>query len=119
MSKEKLQDNNYYLAKGLYHIQIAKDYYEMLKLDTNYTAKSFLNNWLNKLNFLTNDVLTRLTKENAEWFREEVIKGDNIFFDAVSEKLMHLNPKQKEQIELIVNSMVNGEDIEFTQSNNY
>ena len=115
MSKEKFQDNNYYLAKGLYHIQIAKDYYEMLK-----NAKAAgVNNWLNKLNYLTNDVLTRLTKENADWFREEVIKGDNIFFDAVSEKLMHLNPKQKEQIELIVNSMVNGEDIEFTQSNNY
>ena len=119
MSKEKFQDNNYYLAKGLYHIQIAKEYYEMLRLDAKYSAKDFLNNWINKLEFLTNDVLTRLSKENAEWFRNEVVKGDNIFFDAVAEKLMHLNPEQKSQIELIINAMVSGEKIEYVENNNY
>lgn len=119
MSKERFEDSNYYLAKGLYHIQIAKDYYEMLRLDARYSAKGFLNNWLNKLSFLTNDVLTRLTNDNAEWFRNEVVKGDNIFFDALSEKLMHLNPQQKEQIELIVNAMVKGEEIKFVSGNNY
>jgi hypothetical protein len=119
MSKEKFEDNNYYLAKGLYHIQIAKEYYEMLRLDAKYSAKDFLNNWLNKLSFLTNDVLTRLTKENADWFRNEVIKGDNIFFDAVAEKLIHLNPQQKQQIELIINGMIAGEEIKFVTENNY
>jgi hypothetical protein len=109
--KETFKDQTYYLAKGLYHIRIAKDYYEMLRVESSFAVKQMLSLYINKLQWLIDDIYVRLSEENRQEFKKELIKGDVIFFDAIGEMLIHLSQDKRAMVEDFVKALLNGEDV--------
>jgi DNA-binding MarR family transcriptional regulator len=92
-------------------ISIAKQYMEVFKLECKQGAKNHAMSWVNKLKFLEDDILSAITPESRERFRQEIKQGDTLFFDSMFELLIHLTPEQRETIEEVVKRVAKGESL--------
>ena len=117
MSKEQFKDKNFLIAKSLHHVSIAKQYFESVALDYKQGAKQLMNLYASKMDYLIKDITDRLNDESRKHFNDALIKGDTLFYDDIGTKLMHLNEKQREVIQAIVDGMLEGEEILFEKTN--
>lgn len=78
-AKQHFKDNAFYLAKGLYHIQIAKQYYEMVALESKRDVKSTFNLWVGKLNYLINNVYDRMGEKQGRSLKLLLLMGIAFF----------------------------------------
>ena len=113
MSKERYTDNDLLMLKGLYHVSIAKQYFETAKIDKVFSVKNIFNTFCNRLEYILNTVNSMVKGESKIIFEQEILKGDTLFFDSLTDKLPKLSAAQREQIETIVDAYLHGEEILF------
>lgn len=103
------------LTKGCYHIAIAKQYFEGFRGDCKKEGKRQADLWVNKTDFLLKDVYSRLTPKGRELYEQEILRGDTLFFENISEMILRLNPDQREALEQLLTAMMKGETIKVIQ----
>lgn len=117
MSKETFSDDTMDLLKALYHVSIAKQYFEMIGVGYKYGAKFLMDNYAKKMDFVIKDIYDRLNSESREEYRKSMIKGDTVFASELSEKLLLLNEDDKGHIETIVSALIKGHKVEIKIDN--
>ena len=109
--KEDFKDETYDLAKALHYVSISKQYFEMIALGYERGAKVLMSLYANKMQWIINDIYDRLSEESRKFYKESLIKGDTVFMDAMSDKLLQLSEQQKQVIEAIVDNFIKGEEL--------
>jgi hypothetical protein len=99
------------ITKGSYHISIAKKYLEGFKLECRQSAKYQAGQWVQKLEWLEKEIYSALTPQGKELFKKELLKGDVLFFPAISNNIMQMNDEQRELMERLSESILKGETI--------
>ena len=112
-NKENFRDQNFELAKAMHHVSIAQKYFEMIALDYKNGAKALMNQFANRCHLIITNVYDRLGDETRQFYRESLIKGDTVFMDAISDKLLQLSEEQKIAVERFVDGLIKGEVMEF------
>lgn len=107
--KESFADNTYSLAKGMHHINIAKQYFEDVRLGTSGEVKMVFNQYIQKCDWIMDNLKHRLTDENRKNLEAEL--NDSISFEAITDKLVRLNSNQRLLLESIIDSLIKGEEI--------
>jgi hypothetical protein len=111
MEKEIFTDNTYSLAKGLHHINLAKQYFEDVRIGTSKDLKAIFNNYINKCEWIITDVKTRVNDECREILKSDL--SDPLVFESITDKLVYINNEQRQFIESLLEAMVNGEEIKM------
>jgi hypothetical protein len=107
--KERFTDNTYSLAKGLHHINIAKMYFEDLHRSTSGPVKQVFGQYILKCDWIYRNIYDRLGSESRESFRKEM--SDSITIEAISDKIVRLDEKERLFIEDIMDAIIRGEEI--------
>lgn len=116
MSKEKFVDNTYSLLKALHHTKIAMEYYEDLSKGYEKGAKELILHFANKCKWIIDNVRHRMPADMVSEMDNDLT--DSLFLDAISDKVIHFNEKQKEDLEMIIDMMSKGQLIEILEPNN-
>jgi len=101
------------LTKGIYHLNIALEYFTVFKVECKQEAKYQAGTWIKRIEWLNNDIYSALTPEAKQLFNEEIKKGDLLFHENLSENILRMNPEQRELIEKIAEGILKGEIIEY------
>lgn len=112
MSHSKLTESEVItLAKGLYSMNKAMQYYEALMASPNIAthAKYFLASIQNKLSWCVREAGMRVDPENRSVFDAEISRGDTIQFDAVFDEMVNMTPEQRNILELVAAAIRKGE----------
>jgi flagellin-specific chaperone FliS len=102
-------DSTYSLAKALHFIDLARQYFEDVQLGTNRDVKTIFSQYINKCNWIIFDLKNRLSQENRENLAKELEQSLDI--NAIMDKVIHLDNKQKAFIEDIIDAMRKGEEV--------
>lgn len=101
MSYEK---DTYSLAKGLHHINIAKQYFEDVKIGCTGDLKNTFSGYINKCDWILNNILHKLGDKTREIYKTEL--SDSLGIDAINDKLMILTNDQRNEIEDYLNKLI-------------
>jgi hypothetical protein len=101
MSNDK---DTYSLAKGLHHLNIAKQYFEDVKLGCTGDVKNTFNGYVNKCDWILNNVFDKLDNEKRKIYKEEL--SDSLSIDSINDQLMMLDNTQRSQIEELLEAIV-------------
>lgn len=102
-------DNTYSLAKALLFIDLARQYFEDVQYSTQHEIKGLFNQYINKCNWIILDIKNRLSQQNREILAKE-LEG-SLDINAIMDKVIHLDNKQKAFIEDIIDAMNKGEEV--------
>lgn len=108
-NKERFSDNTYSLAKGLHHINIAKMYFEDVRYGTIGEIKLVFNQYIQKCDWIIANMRDRLAKENRLTLEKEL--SESLTFEAINDKLIHLDNNQRNFIENIIDAFIKGEEV--------
>ncbi len=99
------------LAKGIYSMQKAKEYFQSVKSSHNIAphAKGFLGAMLNKIGWCLTEMKLKLNPAELKVFNAEVITGDSILFDAVFDEMIRMSPEQRDLMEQVAIGIRKGE----------
>lgn len=111
MSDTRFTDNTYSLAKGMHHVNIAKMYFEDLKLSSQKEVKHIFNQYVQKCDWIVSNLSGRLNDFNRKNLEEEL--KDSISFEAINDKLILLTPEQRELLEKVIDALVDGQKVEI------
>jgi hypothetical protein len=106
MSNDK---ETYSLAKGLHHLNIAKQYFEDVKLGCTGDVKNTFNGYVNKCDWILNNVFDKLSNEKRKIYKEEL--SDSLSIDSINDQLMMLDNTQRSQIEELLEAIVKGKRV--------
>jgi hypothetical protein len=106
MSNDK---ETYSLAKALHHLNIAKQYFEDVKLGCIGDVKNTFNGYVNKCDWILNNVFDKLSNEKRKIYKEEL--SDSLSIDAINDQLMMLDNTQRSQIEELLEAIVKGKKV--------
>lgn len=106
MSNDK---ETYSLAKGLHHLNIAKQYFEDVKLGCTGDVKNTFNGYVNKCDWILNNVFDKLSNEKRKIYKEEL--SDSLSLDSINDQLMMLDNTQRSQIEELLEAIVKGKRV--------
>lgn len=106
MSNDK---ETYSLAKGLHHLNIAKQYFEDVKLGCTGEIKNMFNGYINKCDWILNNVFDKLSNEKRKIYKEEL--SDSLSIDSINDQLMMLDNTQRSQIEELLEAIVKGKRV--------
>ena|SRR6478735_8040679 len=106
------------LTKGLFHVAIAKNYFEAFKIVCKQSGKQQAGMWLTKLNFLESDVYSAMTPESRDQFIKEIRGTDVLVYEEVFRLTLMMDNEQRELFERLGTAIVNGELIEYTEPKN-
>jgi flagellin-specific chaperone FliS len=107
--KKTFTDNTYSLAKALHFIDLAKQYFEDVQLGTNGEVKMIFSLYIQKCDWIIRNLKDRLSPENREILAKE-LEG-SLDINAIMDKVIHLDGKQKSFIEDIIDGMIRGEEV--------
>lgn len=110
-AKERFTDNTYSLAKGLHHINLAKMYFEDVRIGTSGEVKYIFNQYVQRCDWIILDMKHRLTEENRQTLQSEL--SDSISFDAINDKLIRLDNEKRAMIEDIIDAMIRNEEVKI------
>lgn len=99
------------LAKAIHHLNIAKDYLEVVRIDCHSSIRHMFNGYISRCNFILNDFKDRLSEESKKIFKEEM--SDSLSFDHIHNQLIMLNNEQRGHVEEIVDALVKGKIVEI------
>jgi hypothetical protein len=105
------------LTKACYHLNIARQYLELFRIECKQGAKNQAGTWVNKAVFLENDIMNALTAKSRDQYRDEIMKGDPLVFDSIFEKLLAMSLEQRETMEYVCSEVLKGETIQVEQVN--
>jgi hypothetical protein len=103
------EQDTFSLAKGLHHMNIAKQYFEDFKMSCKGDIKNTVNGYVNKCNWVLNDIYDRLGETTRKVYREEM--SDSLSLDSISDKLMILDNAQRLEIEDILEAITKGKKV--------
>ena len=106
MSNDK---DTYSLAKGLHHLNIAKQYFEDVKLGCTGDVKNTFNGYVNKCDWILNNVFDKLDNQKRKIYKEEL--SDSLSIDSINDQLMMLDNTQRSQIEELLEAIVKGKRV--------
>ena len=106
MSNDK---DTYSLAKALHHLNIAKQYFEDVKMGCTGDVKNTFNGYVNKCNWILNNVFDKLDNEKRKIYKEEL--SDSLSLDSINDQLMMLDNSQRSQIEELLEAVVKGKRV--------
>lgn len=112
-NRESFSDNTYSLAKSLHHINIAKQFLEDVKLSTTGEVKFIFNQYIQKCDWILNDMKSRLNDESRIILSKEL--EDSLSFDSINDKLIYLDNDQRNMVEDIISEMIKGQEIKITK----
>lgn len=101
MSYEK---DTYSLAKGLHHINIAKQYFEDVKIDCTGDLKITFSAYINKCDWILNNIIHKLGDKTREIYKTEL--SDSLSIDSINDKLIMLTNEQRNEIEDYLNELI-------------
>ena len=102
-------DNTYSLAKALHFIDLAKQYFEDVRLGTSGDIKMIFSLYIQKCDWIIHNLKDRLSPENREVLAKE-LEG-SLDINAIMDKVIHLDNKQKAFVEEIIDGMIRGEEV--------
>lgn len=111
MEKQRFSDNTFSLAKGLHHINIAKQYFEDVRFGTTNEVKAVFNQYIQKCDWIITNMKDRMNKENRAVLEKEL--EDSLSFDAINDKLIYLDDSQRAFVEELLDAMIRGEEIKM------
>ena len=97
------------LAKGLHHINIAKQYFEDFKRDSKGDIKHTVSGYINKCDFILNNIFDKLGEHTRKVYKEEM--SDSLSLEAINDKLMILDPSQRLELEDILDAITKGKKV--------
>jgi hypothetical protein len=97
------------LAKGLHHINIAKQYFEDFKMGCKGDMKNTVNGYINKCNWILNDIYDRLGEQTRKVYKEEL--SDSLGLDSINDKLMILDNAQRLELEDMLDAITKGKKV--------
>ena len=100
------------IAKALIHVTNAKAYFDAIALDNEYRVKKIFKTYVDRLNWIEADILTRLKDSSKEFYKEAISQGDTLFYSDIAEKMLQLNEQGKATIDTMVDALLSGEVIE-------
>jgi hypothetical protein len=103
------EQDTFSLAKGLHHMNIAKQYFENFKISCKGDIKNVVNGYVNKCNWVLNDIYDRLGERTRKVYREEM--SDSLSLDSISDKLMILDNAQRLEIEDMLDAITKGKKV--------
>ena len=113
MAKETYSDKDLLMLKGLYHVSIAKQYFETTKIDKEFLIKNIFNSYCNRLDYILNSVNSMVNGESKAILDQEVLKGDTLFFGSMADKMINLSATQREQVEFIIDGYLKDDQVGF------
>lgn len=115
--KERFTDSTMDLLKALYHVSIAKQYFEMIGVGYSHGAKFLMDSYAKRMDWVIKDVYDRMNDEAREEYRKSLVNGDTVFASEIADKLLLINEDDKKVIEYILTSMAKGYKVEVTVNN--
>lgn len=106
MSYEK---DTYSLAKGLHHINMAKQYFEDVRIGCTGDLKNTFNGYINKCDWILNNVFDKLGPDTRKIYKEEL--SDSLGIDHINDQLMRLDNDQRSEFENILDNIVKGKKV--------
>jgi hypothetical protein len=106
MSYEK---DTYSLAKGLHHINNAKQYFEDVKMGCSGDLKNTFNGYINKCDYILNNIFDKLGESTRKVYKKEL--SDSLGLDAINDQLMMLDNDQRTQVEELLEAIVKGKKV--------
>ena len=103
------------LVSAIHHIKQAFEFLDSFRREhPNSAGARLFKTYQNKLEWIVRDFLTipYLPHEVAQGIRKEW-ESDAFAIDAILEKINLLNPEQREAIELVIDQILNGEQLEI------
>lgn len=101
------------LTAATYHLHFAKEYLQDFRRQQEDSGVKYrANQWVQKCEYLLNNVYDSFTVKSKELFKEQITNGDPLFFGDITEKLQRMTQEQREFVELICINILNGEKIE-------
>ena len=113
--KPDFTDSTFSLAKGIHHINIAKQYFEDVRLGTSGGIKAIFNQYIQKCEWIITNVTHRLKEENKKAIEDEL--KQSITFEAINDKLILLDNEQRDCVESLIDAIINGEKVEIKNKN--
>jgi hypothetical protein len=104
MNKIKFTDTTYSLAKGLHHINNAKEYFNDVKRDCNASVKYLFNSYVQKCDVIINSVNDKLTPENKIILKKEL--ADSFLIESINDKLIYLDEAQRTEVENFIDEIL-------------
>lgn len=115
MEKQRFTDNTYSLAKGLHHINIAKQYFEDVRYGTSNEIKAVFNQYIQKCDWILANMRDRMGNEQKAVLKKEM--EDSLTFEAINDKLIYLDNSQRAFLEELIDAMIKGEQVKMVNSN--
>lgn len=112
-TKQSFADNTYSLAKGLHHINIAKQYFEDVRFGTTKDIKAIFNQYVLKCDWIISNMKDRLAIENKIALEQEL--QDSLTYEAINDKLIHLDNNQRAFVEEIIDNLIKGEEVKIIE----
>ena len=109
MSYEK---DTFSLAKGLHHINIAKQYFEDFRMGCTGDIKNTVNGYINKCDWILNNIFDKLGEQTRKVYKEEL--SDSLSIDAINDKLMILDNAQRLEIEDMLDAITKGKKVKIS-----
>jgi hypothetical protein len=109
MQKQNFEDVTYSLAKGLQHVNMAKQYLEDVKRETDRDVKNLFASMILKLDWILSGIKNRISDDSRKVFNNEM--SDSLAFDSIMDKMVRLNTEQRNFIESIADSFIKGEEV--------
>lgn len=113
--KQRFTDNTYSLAKGLHHINIAKQYFEDVRYGTSNEIKAVFNQYIQKCDWILANMRDRMGEEQREVLKKEM--EDSLTFDAINDKLIYLDNSQRAFLEELIDAMIKSEEVKMIDTN--
>ena len=106
-----IEKDTYSLAKGLHHINIAKQYFEDVKIGCTGTLKNTFGSYINKCDFILNNIYDKLGTETRRVYKEEMV--DSLALDAINDQLIMMDNDQRLKVEDVINAIGKGKNIKI------
>jgi hypothetical protein len=106
MSNDK---DTYSLAKGLHHINIAKQYFEDVRMGCTGDLKNTFNGYINKCDWILNNIFDKLTPDRRKIYKIEL--SDSLAIDSINDQLMMLDNAQRAEIEEMLDAILKGKKV--------
>ena len=90
-------------------MNIAKQYFENFKMSCKGDIKNVVNGYVNKCNWVLNDIYDRLGERTRKVYKEEM--SDSLSLDSISDKLMILDNAQRLEIEDMLDAITKGKKV--------
>jgi hypothetical protein len=106
MSDEK---DTFSLAKGLHHVNIAKQYFEDFKINRTGGMKNTVNGYINRCDWILNDIFDRLGEQTRKVYKEEL--SDSLSIESINDKIMILDNAQRLELEDMLDAITKGKKV--------